>query len=72
MKESFECSDRFGLRWFTPTNEVPLCGHATLAAATVLFRVSEPSNKSSVAEVVMLRLLKIRTHPSTSPPGVEC
>ena len=25
------------LRWFTPTNEVALCGHATLAAAHVLF-----------------------------------
>lgn len=24
------------LRWFTPTSEVPLCGHATLAAAHVL------------------------------------
>ena len=28
---------RFGLRWCTPTVEVPLCGHATLAAAHVLF-----------------------------------
>ena len=28
---------RFGLRWFTPTLEVPLCGHATLASAHVLF-----------------------------------
>lgn len=28
---------RFGLRWFTPTMEVPLCGHATLASAHVLF-----------------------------------
>lgn len=28
---------RFGLRWFTPTLEAPLCGHATLAAAHVLF-----------------------------------
>lgn len=27
----------FGLRWFTPSVEVPLCGHATLAAAHVLF-----------------------------------
>lgn len=27
---------RFGLRWFTPTTEVPLCGHATLAAAHAL------------------------------------
>jgi predicted PhzF superfamily epimerase YddE/YHI9 len=30
-------SDRFGLRWFTPALEVPLCGHATLASAHVLF-----------------------------------
>jgi len=29
--------DRYALRWFTPTNEVPLCGHATLATAAVLF-----------------------------------
>ncbi|MBU1718121.1 MAG: PhzF family phenazine biosynthesis protein [Bacteroidetes bacterium] len=29
--------DKFELRWFTPTIEVDLCGHATLAAAYVLF-----------------------------------
>jgi PhzF family phenazine biosynthesis protein len=28
---------RFGLRWFTPALEVPLCGHATLACAHALF-----------------------------------
>jgi len=27
----------FQIRWFTPTTEVDLCGHATLAAAHVLF-----------------------------------
>ena len=27
---------RFGLRWFTPSMEVPLCGHATLASGHVL------------------------------------
>ena len=27
----------WALRWFTPTTEVDLCGHATLAAAAVLF-----------------------------------
>ncbi|SHE78557.1 phenazine biosynthesis protein PhzF family [Mariniphaga anaerophila] len=27
----------FEIRWFTPTTEVNLCGHATLAAAFVLF-----------------------------------
>jgi PhzF family phenazine biosynthesis protein len=29
--------DAYNLRWFTPTVEVDLCGHATLASAHVLF-----------------------------------
>lgn len=29
----------FRLRWFTPTAEVDLCGHATLASAHVLFEI---------------------------------
>ncbi|MEL6259384.1 MAG: PhzF family phenazine biosynthesis protein [Pseudomonadota bacterium] len=29
--------ETWDLRWFTPTVEVPLCGHATLASAHVLF-----------------------------------
>lgn len=29
--------DGFGLRWFTPTVEVALCGHATLASAHILW-----------------------------------
>jgi len=28
----------FDIRWFTPSTEIPLCGHATLASAHVLFR----------------------------------
>lgn len=35
--------DASPLRWFTPTVEVDLCGHATLAAADVLFRYRFPS-----------------------------
>lgn len=31
--------DSFDLRWFTPVSEVDLCGHATLAAAHVLFEI---------------------------------
>ena len=27
----------FSIRWFTPTVEVSLCGHATLAVAHVIF-----------------------------------
>ena len=30
-------NSRFEIRWFTPETEVALCGHATLAAAYVLF-----------------------------------
>lgn len=30
--------DQYDIRWFTPTVEVDLCGHATLAAAFVLFK----------------------------------
>jgi predicted PhzF superfamily epimerase YddE/YHI9 len=37
--------DVMPLRWFTPTVEVDLCGHATLAAAHVLFRHVFPSAK---------------------------
>lgn len=31
-----DAPNTFGLRWFTPATEVPLCGHATLAAAHAL------------------------------------
>ncbi len=31
--------DRFHIRWFTPKNEVDLCGHATLASAYVLYNI---------------------------------
>jgi len=32
----------YGLRWFTPAVEVSLCGHATLAAAHVVFTALHP------------------------------
>ena len=34
--------DGFRLRWFTPTVEIDLCGHATLASAHVIMAVLEP------------------------------
>lgn len=40
-----ENGERFSLRWFTPTNEVALCGHATLATAHVLFHHLGNKNK---------------------------
>lgn len=36
----------FSIRWFTPTQEVDLCGHATLASAYVIFtRLNYDQNK---------------------------
>ena len=35
----------YGLRWFTPSTEVDLCGHATLASAYVVFRWLQPERR---------------------------
>src|ERR1700712_2981957 len=36
--------DGFHIRWFTPELEIDLCGHATLAAAFVLFELLKYQN----------------------------
>lgn len=38
----------YRLRWFTPTVEVPLCGHATLASAAVVMERLEPGRSRVV------------------------
>ena len=40
--------DGFSLRWFTPTSEVDLCGHATLASAHILWEMEylRPDDKA--------------------------
>jgi PhzF family phenazine biosynthesis protein len=38
----------YRLRWFTPTVEVPLCGHATLASAAVVMERLAPHRKHVV------------------------
>ncbi len=38
-----EADGRLNLRWFTPRREVPLCGHATLASAHVLWETGRLS-----------------------------
>lgn len=41
-------SGDYHLRWFTPTIEVPLCGHATLASAAVVMERLEPQRRHVV------------------------
>jgi PhzF family phenazine biosynthesis protein len=38
----------YQIRWFTPSEEVPLCGHATLASAWVVFQRLEPQRQRVV------------------------
>jgi len=39
-------SDGFNIRWFTPANEVDLCGHATLASAWLILNELRPDLRS--------------------------
>ncbi|GAA6220122.1 phenazine biosynthesis-like domain-containing protein isoform X2 [Lates japonicus] len=48
--DCFTTGSRFRLRWFTPTTEVNLCGHATLASAAVLFQYKKNVNPVLVFE----------------------
>jgi PhzF family phenazine biosynthesis protein len=48
--------DGYLLRWFTPTVEIELCGHATLASAYVVTRILEPARTT-----VPFRTLKAGT-----------
>jgi PhzF family phenazine biosynthesis protein len=41
-------SGDYRLRWFTPTVEVPLCGHATLASAAVVMERLEPGRNQVI------------------------
>ena len=42
--------DAFQIRWFTPTAEVDLCGHATLASAYVVFNNVKPESRQVTFE----------------------
>lgn len=39
-----KANDDYSLRWFTPTFEIDLCGHATLASAFIVLKYIEPDS----------------------------
>jgi predicted PhzF superfamily epimerase YddE/YHI9 len=49
----------YDIRWFTPTHEAPLCGHATLASAYVVFNHLDTSAEN------------VEFHSMTGPLGVN-
>jgi PhzF family phenazine biosynthesis protein len=73
----------YDLRWFTPTAEVELCGHATLASAWVVFSRLEPAlnevrfqTRSGELKVTrgldgrnVMSLPSAASEPFTPPPG---
>ena len=59
-------SDGYRLRWFTPSVEVALCGHATLASAHVLW---EDGHLKSGAAAPMARVLLIALLPRHGRAG---
>jgi PhzF family phenazine biosynthesis protein len=68
----------FGLRWFTPLVEVDLCGHATLASASVLFGEGMVEGEEATFETQSGRLTVVREgdsfvmdFPSRPPKPVE-
>jgi PhzF family phenazine biosynthesis protein len=50
----------YALRWFTPTTEVDLCGHATLASAHVIFSALEPSRDSIAFRTLKAGILTVK------------
>lgn len=38
QEDDFSSSNSFALKWFSPSQELPLCGHGTLAAAAALIQ----------------------------------
>lgn len=45
--------EAYGLRWFTPITEIPLCGHATLATAHILFGEARSASSGAVSPEVL-------------------
>jgi PhzF family phenazine biosynthesis protein len=52
--------DGYNLRWFTPTVEVDLCGHATLAAGYVVLNHLQPELNSVSFETISGELIVTR------------
>jgi len=68
----------YNLRWFTPAVEVDLCGHATLAAAYVVFNFVEKNaaelrfeTKSGLLTVKKTGALYEMDFPSRKPTPIE-
>ncbi len=71
-------SGRYHLRWFTPAVEVDLCGHATLAAAHVIWAIRKESAAARLEFQSRSGTLAVERHDDLyaldfpSMPAAEC
>jgi PhzF family phenazine biosynthesis protein len=70
--------ENYRIRWMTPTVEVPLCGHATLASAFIMFNILEPELEriafnSKSGELIVTREADLISldFPANKPEPVE-
>ena len=77
-------NDGYDLRWFTPTVEIPLCGHATLASAHILWQTGKlPADATArfhtmsgwltaqrVGDLIELDFPALASHPAELPDEV--
>ena len=52
--------DEWLIRWFSPVEEVDLCGHATLASAFVVLNILEPHSEEVIFRSRVMGLLTVR------------
>ncbi|MGD0820757.1 MAG: PhzF family phenazine biosynthesis protein [Desulfomonilia bacterium] len=69
--------ENFSIRWFTPVEEVDLCGHATLASAFVIFTELAPKSSKVVftsksGPLRVERTGEMLSMDFPSQPPVEC
>jgi PhzF family phenazine biosynthesis protein len=83
VREGPEGSGHYRIRWFTPTHEIELCGHATLAAGYVVARHVDPAAREIVfasksgplrvsrdGELFVLDFPAIPPRPAPAPEGL--
>lgn len=80
-----QAGDSYQLRWFTPTVEVSLCGHATLASAHILWETARLDlaeeakfdtksgllTASKIGELIQLNFPATPATSQPTPPGLE-
>lgn len=71
-------NDHYKIRWMTPTVEIPLCGHATLASSFIIFNYFEKDKneikfQSKSGELIITRKNDLITlnFPANKPEPIE-